>query len=72
MSNLERATLRALAARNGGPGLTAAELAEQLGASLPIMRHALATLVFTRREATCHADGRYVLGDPSRLIEMKR
>lgn len=62
--------VRALAARNGGPGLTAAELAEQFGQPEALVRNALAQLVFGERMVTCDRDGRYKLGDPKRIIEM--
>lgn len=61
---------RALAARNGGPGITAAELAAELDISVAYVRHAFTVLVFTERIATCDAEGRHRLGDPTALLRM--
>jgi hypothetical protein len=76
MSNMETAIKLQLAACNGGPGLTADELATRLGATPAIMRTELATLVFSKDGGvTCLADGprgvgRYKLGDsaPLRMV----
>lgn len=74
MGNMDVAIRRELAACNGGPGLTAAELAERLGAAPAAMRTELAALVFSKAGGvTCHAagkraEGRYVLGDSSPLM----
>lgn len=63
---------RALAECNGGPGLTAEELAERFGCSLASMRTELAGLVFVDRDVTCEASGkrragRYRLGSSDAL-----
>lgn len=66
----------ALAATNGGPGLTADELAARLGATTAVMRNELSRLVFsTDGGVTCIADGkrgpgRYKLGSSERLRKM--
>jgi hypothetical protein len=71
--NMEVAIRRALASCNGGPGLTADELAERLGAPVPIVRTVVSGLVFDKTAGvTCCADGkrgsgRYVLGDSAPL-----
>jgi hypothetical protein len=73
MSNMAAAIRQALAATNGGPGLTADELATRLGATTAIMRNELARLVFAKDGGvTCIADGkrapgRYKLGDSGPL-----
>lgn len=62
-----------LARCNGGPGLTADELAARLGATVAVMRNELARLVFAKDGGvTCIADskrgpGRYKLGDSGPL-----
>ncbi len=67
---MKTAVTQALAATNGGPGLTVEDLAARLGIAKPIVRHTLAALVFTDRTATCGRDGRYKLGDPKALLEL--
>jgi predicted ArsR family transcriptional regulator len=73
MSNMTTAIRQQLAATNGGPGLTADELAARLGATPAIMRNELARLVFAKDGGvTCIADGkrgagRYKLGDSGPL-----
>jgi hypothetical protein len=60
MSNMATAIRLALASTNGGPGLTADELATRLGATPAIMRNELARLVFAKDGGvTCIADSRY-------------
>lgn len=69
---------RELASRNGGPGLTADELAVRLGSTVAIMRTELAGLVFAKDGGvTCvaeskTAEGRFVLGDSTPLRKMRR
>lgn len=73
MGNTESAVRRALAERNGGPGLTARELGDMLGVPLPAMRTTLAAVVFAKDGGvTCVAESkrseaRYVLGDSAAL-----
>lgn len=73
MSNMAEAIRRALAETNGGPGLTADELAARLGAPIAIMRNELSRLVFSKDGGvTCIADskrgeGRFKLGDSGPL-----
>lgn len=62
---------RALLAHNGGPGLTAEELATQTGLPLALVRNALASLIFDEGIVTCTAEGRYKTGDPTPLINLK-
>jgi len=77
MSNMAVAIRRELAGCNGGPGLTADELASRLGASTAVMRNELARLVFSKDGGvTCIADsrygaGRYKLGSSERLRKMR-
>lgn len=77
MSNMTVAIRRTLAECNGGPGLTADELAARLGATTAIMRNELARLVFSKDGGvTCIADGkcgpgRYKLGSSERLRKMR-
>lgn len=77
MSNMAIAIRRQLAATNGGPGLTADELAARLGATVAIMRNELARLVFSKDGGvTCIADSRYgtsryKLGDSAALRGMR-
>jgi hypothetical protein len=76
MSNMHAAIRRALAECNGGPGLTADELAARLGCPLAVMRTELAAPTFSKTGGvTCIADGkrgagRFKLGDsgPLRLV----
>lgn len=76
MGNTESAVRRALAERNGGPGLTARELGDTLGVPLPAMRTTLAAVVFARDGGvTCVAESkrseaRYVLGDSAALRQV--
>lgn len=76
MGNMDAAIRRELAACNGGPGLTAAELAERLGSAPAVMRTELAALVFSKAGGvTCRADsrygtGRFVLGDSTALRQV--
>lgn len=73
MSNLTSAVVQQLAACNGGPGLTDAELAARLGCQPAVMRTALAGMVFAKDGGiTCvaaspRAEARYVLGDSAAL-----
>lgn len=70
MSASGTAICRQLAARNGGPGLTADELAGAVGLARPYVRQELAALVFREGTVTCDRDGRYKLGDPTPLLEL--
>lgn len=76
MGNMSEAIRRQLAACNGGPGLTADELAALLGVPAPLMRTELAGLVFAKDGGvTCRADGpraagRYVLGSSDDLRQV--
>lgn len=63
-----KAITLALAACNGGPGLTAQQLAERLGQPLACVRQQMAQLVFTEGVVTCDRAGRYKLGDPAALL----
>lgn len=73
MGNMANAITLQLAACNGGPGLTADELAARLGCQPAVMRTELAGLVFAKNGGvTCVAGGvraeaRYVLGDSAAL-----
>jgi DNA-binding IclR family transcriptional regulator len=67
---MKQAITRALAATNGGPGLTAADLASLLGTPEAVVRNTLSQLVFDDRTITCAADGRFKLGDPTPLITL--
>ena len=72
MGNMARAIKLQLAACNGGPGLTAEELAVRLGSPVAVVRTELSALVFASRDVTCIADGkrapgRYKLGSSERL-----
>jgi hypothetical protein len=73
---MAEAIRRQLAECNGGPGLTADELAVRLGSTVAIMRIELAALVFTKGGGvTCMAEGkraagRYVLGDSTPLRQV--
>lgn len=66
---MNSAVTQALAATNGGPGLTAEELAIQFGQTTAAMRNTLAVMVFDEGTVTCDRAGRYKLGDPTPLIE---
>lgn len=73
MGNMATAIKLQLAATNGGPGLTAEELAARLGAPTAIMRTELSHLVFRAGDVTCIADsptsvGRYKLGSSEPLM----
>lgn len=69
---LAGAIVRELAATNGGPGLTAVELSQRLGAPCAVVRQALSVLVFVEGRVTVEhgrsGGGRYKLGDPARLL----
>lgn len=65
---MSKAVMQALAATNGGPGLTADELAERFGTPPAFMRNTLSSLVFEDQIVTCDAQGRYKLGNPKHLI----
>lgn len=73
MSNMANAIRQHLAACNGGPGLTADELAVRLGSPVAIVKTELAGLVFSKDGGvTCvaeskTAEGRFVLGDSTQL-----
>lgn len=69
MTGLAGAVTRALAATNGGPGLTARELSVATGSPEPVIRNVLAGLVFREKTAVCDAAGVFKLGDPARLID---
>jgi hypothetical protein len=70
---MSEAIRRHLAACNGGPGLTADELAERMGAPTADVRAELAKVVLgpgsgvTCVAETKRAEGRYVLGDSAAL-----
>lgn len=59
-----QAICRLLAETNGGPGLTADELAERLGQPRAVIRQEMAQLVLRRKECTIDKQGRYKLGPP--------
>lgn len=61
---------QSLAARNGGPGITAKDLADDLGLPLAVVRQTLATMVFREGIATCDGEGRFKLGDPTAVVRM--
>lgn len=63
-------TRRVLAARNGGPGISANDLAREVGLPRAIVRQHLHTLVFVEGIATCDAEGLFRLGDPSNVVRM--
>jgi DNA-binding IclR family transcriptional regulator len=65
---MSQAVLRELASRNGGPGLTVAELSGRLGSPQAVIRQVLSALVFREKQVTCGRDGRYVVGSPDRLL----
>lgn len=77
MINMTEAIRRALAETNGGPGLTADELAARLGATTAVMRNELSRLVFSKDGGvTCIADskqgaGRFKLGSSEQLRKMR-
>lgn len=56
---------RQLAACNGGPGLTVADLAARTGFAPAHVRNELARLMFGAREVTTDTEGRFKLGDPT-------
>jgi DNA-binding IclR family transcriptional regulator len=60
--------MQILASCNGGPGLTSREIAERLMIPDAIVRNTLAGLVFAENEVTCDRDGRYKIGDPTKLL----
>lgn len=68
---------RELAACNGGPGLTTAELVDRLGVDLASVQSTLAALIFVEHSVTTVAvpggkasEARHALGDPRRpLVE---
>jgi DNA-binding IclR family transcriptional regulator len=60
--------MQALAATNGGPGLTSEELVGKLGMPRALVRQELARLVFDEQLVTCHVDGRYKIGDPASIL----
>jgi hypothetical protein len=72
MTGLAGAVTRALAATNGGPGLTARELSERLGSPEPVIRNVLAGLVFRDKTAVCDAEGVFKLGDPAALLDRSK
>lgn len=74
---IEQAIMQRLAAQNGGPGLTVAELATGLHRDRASIRNALAELIFRRKQITCErptgtkaADARYRIGDPAPLLRV--
>ena len=69
---LAKAVMRELASTNGGLGLTVHDLAERLGAPLATIRQTMADLVFRDKSVTCDKQGRYKIGDPSRLMTVGR
>ncbi len=69
---MRSAILRALAARNGGPGLTAEELAEAVGQPVALVRSALAVLVYDDREVRVEGGDRMVLGEPPESWRRKK
>lgn len=70
MTTTRTAIKQALAATNGGPGLTSRELADGLGTPEPWVRQTLSDMAFQEKVATCGADGRWKLGDPTPLLTM--
>lgn len=62
---------QALAAANGGPGLTVEEIAAQTGKPAAAVRSTLYGLVFEERVATVRPGDRYALGDPRPLLELQ-
>lgn len=59
---------RTLAQCNGGPGLTADELADRLGCSRAVIRQEMAGLVLRQKVCTIDKQGRYKVGPPSRSL----
>ena len=55
---------RELARCNGGPGLTADELAERLGCPRAVIRQEMAGLVLRQKVCTIDRAGRYKVGVP--------
>lgn len=53
-----------------GPA-TAAEIATRHGHPEAVVRNTLSALVFDAKSVTCDRAGRYQLGDPTPLIEMR-
>lgn len=53
-----------------GPA-TAAEIAAGHGHPEAVIRNTLSALVFDAKSVTCDRSGRYRLGDPTPLIEMR-
>ena len=72
MTGLAGAVTRALAVTNGGPGLTARELAERTGSPEAMIRNVLAGLVFREKTAVCDAAGVFKLGDPAALLDRSK
>lgn len=66
--SLRIAVTRELAATNGGPGLTAPDLAVRLGSPVAVIRNTLSELVFSEKSVTCGRDGCYKIGSPAKLL----
>jgi hypothetical protein len=63
--------MRVLAEANGGPGLTADQLATKLSCPRALVCNDLSYLVFKAKQVTCDREGRYRLGDPTPLLEVQ-
>jgi DNA-binding IclR family transcriptional regulator len=63
-----QAICRELARCNGGPGLTADELAERLGHPRAVIRQEMAGLVLRKKVCTIDKTGRYKMGLPPRSL----
>lgn len=59
---------RALAATNGGPGLTADELADRLGCPCAVIRQEMAGFVLRQKVCTIDRAGRYKVGAPPKSL----
>jgi DNA-binding IclR family transcriptional regulator len=60
--------MQVLASCNGGSGLTSREIADRLIVPDALVRNTLAALIFNEHAVTCDREGRYKLGDPTRLL----
>jgi DNA-binding IclR family transcriptional regulator len=63
-----QAICRLLAETNGGPGLTADELAERLGHPRAVIRQEMANLCLRQKVVTIDRSGRYKMGPPPRSL----
>lgn len=68
MMTTGQAICQKLAECNGGPGLTADELAERLGQPRAVIRQEMAGLVLRRKVVTVGRDGRYKMGPPPKAL----